>query len=173
MKVILFSGKAEHGKTSAAYLLSCQLQAKGKKCIKIAYGDYVKQTARLIHDWNGQKDEKGRSLLQWWGTNYVRTKFPTFWIDTVTRLAPLLEDFYDYLLIDDCRFPNEIECWKDYDHFTVRVERPRYVNHLTDDQRNHPSETSLDEFPFDAILVADDLQTLDDKIAQFVVPKVV
>ena len=170
MKVILFSGKAESGKTSAAEILKKLLQAKGKKCIKIAYGDYVKQTAKMIHNWDGVKDEKGRELLQWWGTNYVREKYPTFWVDTVLRLAPLLEEFYDYLLIDDCRFPNEIECWYNYETVKVRIERPYYENHLTQDQRKHPSETSLDIYRYDAILIARDLSTLESKVEKVLLP---
>ena len=35
---------------------------------------------------------------------------------------------------------------------TVRIERPNYDNGLTEEQKNHPSETELDGFCFDHII---------------------
>lgn len=159
-KIILFSGKAEAGKTTAAgtlwYLLVKHGEETGRRinAVIIPYADYVKTTAQMLFNWNGKKDEEGRALLQWWGTDIVRQKDPNFWVDTVVRLVKVAEDELDYVLIDDCRFPNELEAWDDYTHWAVRVERPGHENKLTPEQRIHPSETSLDDYKFDLTISA-------------------
>ena len=113
MKIILISGKAEAGKTTAANIIKYYLCGIGKRAAIVSYGQYVKDTAKMIFGWDGQKDENGRQLLQWWGTDVVRKKNENFWVNTVMRLAAVLDGEIDYLIIDDCRFPNEIDLWKD------------------------------------------------------------
>lgn len=169
--MILFCGKAEAGKTTSAVLVAQWLRARGSKVAKIAYGDYIKQTAKQVFGWNGRKDKAGRQLLQWWGTDVVLQKSPNFWIETVTRLAVVLDGVVDYLLIDDVRFPKEISCWLDpelskqfasgLDVCVVRVNRPEHVSKLTPEQLKHPSETALDYFMgYDVILNANDFPSL-------------
>lgn len=168
--IILISGKAEHGKTETAKILKQELKDHGYRAAIIPYGDYVKSSAKLIFDWDGQKDEKGRNLLQHWGTDVVRAKCPDFWVESVQRLVLVAQSQLDYVIIDDCRFPNEIEAWKNWPHISVRVERPGYINHLTDDQRCHPSETSLDDYEFDITLHAIDVNELGYEVRTKLAP---
>lgn len=163
MKRVLFSGKAESGKSTAAETTKDALKARGYKVIKLSYGDYVKYTAKMLFGWDGNKDEAGRTLLQWWGTDKVRAKNPHYWVDTVIRLVDIISDMYDYVIIDDVRYPNEITRWTGYDTFTVRVERPGHENSLTPEQRAHASETSLDNYDFDVRLIA---ATWDELVEQ-------
>ena len=74
MKVILISGKAEAGKDLTCKILGELLRPINS--LRLAYGDYVKTTARDILGWNGEKDVAGRKILQWWGTDVVRAKEP-------------------------------------------------------------------------------------------------
>ena len=173
MTVILISGKAEAGKSLTSKLISNQLSLLGKKVVKIPYGDYVKSTATTIFGWDGKKDEKGRTLLQWWGTNLVRQKSPDFWAESVIRLAYILDGEFDYLIIDDARFPNEIKLWEatPFETLTIRVERPGHSNILTQEQRAHLSETALDQWPFDVTLIASDENTLNSEIQKQVINK--
>ena len=69
MKVILISGKAEAGKTTTANFIKEYLVNHQARPMLIPYGNYVKTTAKELLEWNGKKDEKGRELLQWWGTD--------------------------------------------------------------------------------------------------------
>jgi len=183
MKVILISGKAEAGKDTVAAILKkafADLDAvsippvKEHISVRLAYGDYVKDTAREIWDWDGQKNEKGRALLQWWGTEYVRTKSPSFWVDTVIRLARIIYDDVDYLLVTDVRFPNEIKEWVntlfEEDLITVRVERPGHVSALTAEQLVHISETALDGWQFDVVLTATDMDGLIAEVHEKLLP---
>ena len=191
MKVILISGKAEAGKTTTANIIKTFLEARCKKVACIPYGQYVKDTAKTIWNWNGEKDKKGRELLQWWGTDIVREQDPNFWVDSVVRLAKVIDKYVDYLIVDDCRFINEIEAWRAIkyvaldsatdalsskqrfsDIITIRVERPGHENALTPEQRRHPSETELDDYVFDITIKAIDKAGLYDEIVWNIMPKI-
>lgn len=191
MKVILISGKAEAGKTTTANIIKTFLEERGKKVACMSYGQYVKDTAKLIWNWDGKKDKKGRELLQWCGTDIVRAQDPNFWVDSVIRLAKVIDKHVDYLIIDDCRFLNEIETWRTVkyvtldeatdalasrqrfsDIITIRVERPGHENALTPEQRRHPSETELDNYIFDITIKAINKAELYDKIVWYVMPKI-
>lgn len=191
MKVILISGKAEAGKTTTANIIKTFLEDREKKVACIPYGQYVKDTAKLIWNWDGKKDKKGRELLQWWGTDIVRAQDPNFWVDSVVRLAKVIDKYVDYLIVDDCRFINEIEAWRAIkyvaldsatdalanrqrfsDIITIRVERPGHENALTPEQRRHPSETELDDYIFDITIRAIDKAGLYDEIVWNVMPKI-
>ena len=62
-KIILFSGKAENGKTTAARYLKGILEKSGEKVVITRYAYYLKDLAKRYCDWNGQKDEAGRGVL--------------------------------------------------------------------------------------------------------------
>lgn len=173
MLVVLISGKAESGKTLTSIFLKRTLEWNGYKVLKMAYGDYVKETATSVFGWDGNKDEKGRKLLQWWGTDVVRANEESFWTDTVTRLAKHIEPYFDCLIIDDVRFPNEIHCWDDkFKYLTVRVERPSHSNALTDEQRKHPSETAMDDYKCDVTLSANDASELEHQVEKVLFPTI-
>lgn len=161
MKIILISGKAEAGKTTAAKFLKEELESRGERVAITPYGRLVKDLCNMLYGWNGQKDEAGRQLLQHFGTGVIRKQAPNYWVDHIIDLSFMLYDEFDTFIIDDCRFPNEVERWKyftdfikndkdyssrSYDIYWLRIERPRYENHLTPEQRQHPSEIALDGY---------------------------
>lgn len=177
MNIILISGKAEAGKTTTANIIKEHLQNDHFPEYNVAivpYGQYVKDTAKMLWGWNGKKDEAGRNLLQWWGTDVVRAQDEYFWVNTVICLSDVMQYHFDYLIVDDCRFPNEIEPWKSIyeDVTTIRVERPGHENCLTPEQRMHPSETSLDDYEFDVTLTATDTDELEEEIMYKVIPRI-
>lgn len=162
MQVVLISGKAEAGKTTAANFLKKFLALDGKRVAKVAYADYLKSIAKAFYNWNGQKDDAGRALLQRLGTDVVRKKEPDFWTNIMIQTVHVLKDEFDVIIIDDVRFPNEITAWEGrfIQPITLRIERPGYENHLSPAQRMHPSETALDAWPrFDDVIFND--STLD------------
>lgn len=146
--IISFSGHAGHGKTTATNYLKDWLVADGYKVCKIPYAGYLKFIAKEYFEWNGKKDLEGRTLLQQLGTNIVREKFPDYWVDTVIHFVRVFEDKFDFFLIDDTRFPNEIARWGDFgfDIVKVKINRLNFDNGLTVEQKNHPSETALDNY---------------------------
>ena len=154
--VITISGKAEHGKDFCSKILKTELEHLGKKVLIVHYADYLKFIAKQYFDWDGKKDTKGRKLLQWLGTDLVRKRYPDFWVEIVSKLLIVLSPDYDFFLIPDTRFPNEINVMKSYfNTIAIKVVRLNYENKLTPEQRNHPSETSLSGYSFDCVIEAE------------------
>lgn len=157
MKVICISGKAQHGKDTAAACLVEGLKAKGKKVLLTHYADLLKYICRTYFDWNGEKDDYGRTLLQRVGTEGIRAKEPDFWVNFVVSLLKFFPDEWDYVVIPDTRFPNEIDVLKEnnIDAVLVRVERPGFISPLTEEQQHHQSEIALDNYKYDYVLTND------------------
>lgn len=146
MKIIAISGKAQHGKDTTAGILKRQLEADGYMVLIVHYADLLKHICRSFFGWDGQKDDAGRHILQYVGTDIIRAKRPNFWVDFVIDVLGLFPDEWDYVLIPDCRFPNEIACLKKagLDSIHIRVVRQNFTSPLTPEQQVHPSETALD-----------------------------
>ncbi len=147
MKVITISGKAQNGKDTTAGFLKDALEADGYSVLITHYGDLLKYICQKFFNWNGEKDEKGRSLLQYVGTDVIRAEQPDFWVGFVSSILDLFPDTWDYVLIPDCRFPNEVNTLKScgFDVTHLRVVRDGFESPLTPEQQNHPSETALDD----------------------------
>lgn len=162
MKVICISGKAQHGKDTTAGILKEVLEADGNSVLVAHYGDLVKYVCRTFFAWNGEKDEYGRSLLQRVGTDIVRNQRPDYWVNFITDMLELFPDEWDYVLIPDSRFPNEIDHLKNagFDVVHVRVRRDNFISPLTPEQQQHPSETALDMVEPDNFILNDG--TLND-----------
>ena len=162
MKVICISGKAQHGKDTTAQYMKDALESDGNKVLITHYGDLLKFICSSFFDWDGKKDEAGRHLLQYVGTDVIRVKEPDFWVEFIGNILKFFPDTWDYVLIPDCRFPNEIEYLRTagMDVLHVRVVRPNFKSPLTPEQQNHPSEVSLDQVTPD--LYINNLGTLRD-----------
>lgn len=146
MKVICISGKAQHGKDTTAGMMKEALQSDGYKVLVAHYADLLKYICRTFFGWDGNKDEYGRRLLQYVGTDIIREKNPDQWVEFVANILAMFPDEWDYVLIPDCRFPNEIGYLKShgFDVTHIRVIRPGFKSPLTKEQQQHPSETALD-----------------------------
>lgn len=170
MQIILLSGKAEAGKTTVALMIKDILENKGKKVLKMSYGDLVKYICGKYFNWDGQKDAKGREILQQIGTNVIRAKRPTYWVDFVMEFSKLFEDEYDFVIIDDLRFPDEVTQWdkNGWDTFVVRVDREGHISSLTELQLHHPSECSMDNYNFDFYIKSKDIYELSVEVYKFI-----
>jgi len=156
MHIILISGKAQNGKDSFAKILKQKLEQYNNKVLITHYGDPVKFICEKFFNWNGQKDEIGRTLLQYVGTDVVRTQNNNYWVDFIIDILKLFKNEWNYVLIPDTRFKNEITGYsKEWNITTVRVNRLNFENNLTYEQKNHPSETELDNFDFDYFVNAE------------------
>lgn len=162
-KIILISGKAENGKTTLANILKEKLEFYGNKVVITRYALYLKEIAKKYCAWDGNKDKDGRELLQKLGTDVIRQKLnkPLFHVGRICEDIEITQDYYDYVIIDDVRYENEvyypIAMFGKDKVYTVRVTRYNelngemvcFTNSLTDEQKKHISETSLDTFSFD------------------------
>lgn len=171
MRVFTISGSAGHGKDTIASMLSENLTRRGYRVLITHYGDLVKYICEKFFGWDGQKDEQGRTLLQHVGTDIVRNKVSDFWVNFIVDVLTFFEHEWDFVLIPDTRFPNEIECLEDNGFFTthVRVVRPGYDNGLTEQQNSHISERALDDVEPDYYIINDgSLEDLRVKVTKFV-----
>lgn len=146
--IICISGQAGAGKDTAARILRTLLSEGDRSADKtlIAHNaDLLKYICENFFSWNGYKDEAGRSLLQHIGTDVVRAKDPDFWVNFLVNILRLFPDKWDFLIVPDTRFPNEIERFKaaGYPTVHVHIERPGLASALTQEQQEHPSETAL------------------------------
>lgn len=155
MKVITFSGKAQHGKDTTAKYVKETLQSYGKRVVILHFADYLKYVCKEYFNWNGIKDEYGRTILQKVGTDLARKNNPDIWVNVVSDFILAFKTEFDYFLVPDCRFPNEINLLKEkyYDVYSILVERSEFDNGLTEEQKSHPSEIALDGYNFDIILL--------------------
>lgn len=154
MKIICIAGKARHGKDTAANYMKKKIELSGKKVLIMHYADLLKYICKTIFNWNGVKDEKGRQLLQYVGTDVIRQQAPDYWVDFVIGVLNMFYGDWDYVLIPDCRFPNEIERLKEaeFDTISVKIVRDDFVSELTSEQQEHISETALDDYEFNYII---------------------
>jgi hypothetical protein len=100
--------------------------------------------------------ERFRTWMQWWGTEYKRDCVSiNYWRDKLVCWVRDHGDLYDFVLIPDTRFPNEVECVKLLGGKVFRVNRPELV--LFDDGlAQHSSETLLDGYGgFDCVIQND------------------
>ena len=101
MKVITISGKAQNGKDTTAGLLKAALEADGYKVLITHYADLLKYICKQFFGWDGQKDDAGRHILQYVGTDIIRQKRPDYWVGFVTSILELFPNEWDYVLIPD------------------------------------------------------------------------
>ena len=163
MKIICVSGKARAGKDTSANIFKKILSEQGNKVLIAHYADLVKYICKTFFNWNGEKDKRGRTLLQTVGTECVRSKKENYWVDFIIDILNFFPESWDYVIIPDCRFPNEVDRLKErgFDSTLVKVVRPNYESDLTDEQKKHSSETALDNYRADYIIEnAGDIQQL-------------
>ena len=163
---IILSGKSGSGKDMMANFMKEELAKHGQKTLIIHFADALKWILRDYFNWDGKKDDVGRTLLQRVGTDIVRNTHPGYWTGIVVGLIEAFEPYkdFDVAIIPDARFENEVNIalQRLKNSVSVRIERKNadgsdWVNPvLTEEQRKHPSETSLDVFAFDYIIHNDE-----------------
>lgn len=156
-RILCISGNAGCGKDTSAELIRKHLWGEGRRVLITHFADLLKFICSHYFNWDGKKDEHGRELLQRIGTDVIREDFPNYWVAHVAYVLRMFPDQWEYVLIPDCRFPNEISYLKDWmpESFEVthiRVHRPDYDSGLTNEQKQHASENALNGCNPDYIL---------------------
>lgn len=151
----LVSGKAGVGKSYVSLKLKALCESYGLKSVitPIAYG--VKSTATFM-GWDGNKDTKGRKLLQDIGKAGRSYDADTWVKSTFSRIEDLIGYPYDVVIIDDWRFPNESD-YIDinellYKTVKIRVVDPDRESLIGTNEYTDISETSLDHYSFDWVI---------------------
>ena len=164
MKVIAMSGKAESGKDTFARIMKEQLENSKYKVMIIHFADVLKFVCKQYFNWDGKKDEHGRTLLQQVGTEIRERNNPNMWVDITRELIKGIGKEFDYVLVPDTRFRAEMDMLKnEFNAFALRIVRYDFdvnqnilmphINKLTYEQRNHKSECELDTYRFDYLAI--------------------
>ena len=151
MKVLIISGKAQNGKDTVAAFIRDKLVEDKHSVLVTHYADLLKFICRNYFGWNGVKDEHGRKMLQYVGTEVIRKENPDLWVNFIVLMLKYFHNNWDYVIIPDGRFPNEISVMRDsgFETLHLRVTRSNFISPLTAGQRNHQSETALDTYEAD------------------------
>jgi hypothetical protein len=90
-----------------------------------------------------------RSLLQWIGTDLIRTHLDKeFWVKHMDlRLESLTSD--SRVVLSDVRFPNEADLVRRREGILIRIQDPHAPSTSHDD---HASETSMEDYPVDIVI---------------------
>lgn len=171
MKVIELCGKAGVGKDTFGLELIKQLEQKGFKCVHLAFADRVKDICTRYFNWDGNKDESGRHLLQYIGTEIFRNYDPDYWVKEIVTLLKVFSsaEMFDYAIITDARFPNEIQgLISNFETFAFKINRKNFKSNLTQDAQKHLSETALNDFIIPEIILSGEIEKLPQEVEEFI-----
>lgn len=139
-KIVAFTGLAGSGKSYAAAIIK-DLYPSYRK---FSFAAEIKRLAKFYMGWDGEKDERGRKLLQDIGMA-GREYDPQLWVSFMPpdRL----------LVIDDVRFLNEAAAIREEGGIVIRVRR------FGVDPMDHVSETEQEQITPDFTLINDGSET--------------
>ena len=148
--IYLIAGRARSGKNTLATNIKEELEKRGKKVCEIEVMRTLKGYCKDYFGWDGKEETKPRDLLQQFGTEIIREKMnrPLFHINRLIEDMEVLSNFFDDFIIDDIRFPLEIETLKNHFPKTISIclTRKNMEDNMTDKQRQHQTETALNEY---------------------------
>ena len=159
MIIVGFSGKAENGKTYFANKLKNILEENGYAAHIQPLAKIMKEQAKML-GWNGEKDEKGRRLLQeisWPVKHYHGEDIYAKWCleqgqKALDEINP--DRTKQFLLVDDVRMLAEVNLFtklskeQNIPFILVRITRPGWKSKLNEEQLKDCSETQLDDYDF-------------------------
>jgi dephospho-CoA kinase len=166
-KIIIISGKASSGKSLSANII----KDNTNNTILLAYADYLKMYAKNISGWDGSEDTKPRELLQQLGVELIKNNInENMLINRIIEDIKVYSYFYDYIVITDARFPNEIESIKKEFDNVISVRINRNIYNLDKKYQNHSTETGMDEYNnYDYVIDNNsDLKALEIKVMEVV-----
>ena len=146
--IFIVCGKARSGKSTAASMIREYYELKNKKTVNLMYSETLKNYVKKICNWDGNERTKPRTMLQKLGTDYIRNQIDiNFFVKRMMEDLEIYDKFFDIITISDARFQNEIDTPKQkYTVITIKIETKRINNELTQIEKQHLSECSLEEY---------------------------
>lgn len=166
--IILIAGKARSGKNTVSKILESEFIKEKKEVIISPYTKYLKEYIHNITDWNIEdENNKPRDLLQKLSSELIKGKLglENIFINRQIEDIKIYSYFKDIIIINDVRFPKEIDTIKNVftNVVSIQVKRSNYISGLTKEQLQDVTETSLDNYNnFDYIIENDDIESLKE-----------
>ncbi|HIS90104.1 MAG TPA: hypothetical protein IAC20_00390 [Candidatus Faecisoma merdavium] len=158
-KIFILSGKAGSGKNYVADIISDYY----KNSIQISYAYYLKQYVKKISNWDGLEETKPRTLLQSLGIDLIKKIDKELLIRRVMEDIKVYSYFFDVIIVTDARLKEEIIIPKNlFDCITIRINGKD--NDLTLEQKNHITETDLDNYKFDYVINNVDINKTKEEV---------
>lgn len=178
--IVLIGGKAGVGKTTAAKYLYSALkfyEIQGIRLYHTAFAYPIKELATIHFNWDGKKDERGRRLLQVIGTEAGRVYDENLWIKKLEERIYSQIFPYNFVFVDDWRYPNERDYFKEntfYEVTTIGITRDIK---LEEELSSHLSENSLDMSEMDFVIdnngTIENLNNKLDNIYRYLTSKII
>ena len=161
MHVVVLGGMARVGKTDVADIIEMEAAMEGMHPVRVSFASPLKNAVAKEHgydDWRKFKEDQPevyRDQCQEIGAS-CRAKNPNHWVELWEKeLAELQEEelkqddsktnewMETLVIVDDCRYPNELEAAKRFDALTLFIYAGSRVADLPEadaDWRAHESE---------------------------------
>lgn len=164
MKLYLICGKARAGKDTFAKLIKKEEEKDNNKVCILKLTAPLYSWAEDYFNYDKEKDEKPRELLQTLGYDILQLKLKKkdFLLDYLITTIEVLDNYYDVGLITDGRLVHEIEVLKEkYPNIKTILLTNKKDNKLTNKEKNHQTEIDLDDYKdFDYIVENKDMESL-------------
>ena len=164
MKLYLICGKARAGKDTFAKLIKQEEEKDNNKVCILKLTAPLYSCAEDYFNYDKEKDEKPRELLQTLGYDILQLKLKKkdFLLDYLITTIEVLDNYYDVGLITDGRLVHEIEVLKEkYPNIKTILLTNKQDNKLTNKEKNHQTEIDLDDYKdFDYIVENKDMESL-------------
>ena len=158
-KIFILSGKAKSGKNYVADIISDYY----KNSIQISYAYYLKQYVIKLSNWDGLQETKPRDLLQSIGIDLIKNIDKELLIRRVMEDIKVYSYFFDVIIVTDARLKEEVDIPKQlFKCITIRINGKD--NDLTLEQKNHITETNLDNYKFDYVINNIDINKTKDEV---------
>lgn len=164
MKLYLICGKARAGKDTFAKLIKQEEEKDNNKVCILKLTAPLYSWAEDYFNYDKEKDEKPRELLQTLGYDILQLKLKKkdFLLDYLITTIEVLDNYYGVGLITDGRLVHEIEVLKEkYPNIKTILLTNKQDNKLTNKEKNHQTEIGLDDYKdFDYIVENKDMESL-------------
>lgn len=181
MQVILISGKSNSGKGTVAQIIESTLKSKNKNVIRCSLSTYIRNLAKQDFYWDGIDTLESRKFMA--EVYRVGTEFYPYhmarrvWERDILPNANLFYDENDIAIVESFREKVNYDYFKmlhvqgEIDKITtIRVVRPNFNVIKNKEMENHVSESDLDDFEFDWVVVNDGtVEELKDRIEDIMV----
>ncbi len=169
--IVCICGKARSGKNTVSNYFGDLFIKDNKKVIVSPYTKYLKKYIEDILGESITEENKPRDLLQNLSKDVIKgiLNDEDFFIRRQIEDINFYSYFCDVIIINDVRFPKEIEVLRDkYDNvISIGIERNNFASDLTEEEKNDITEVSLDNYTeYDYVIENSDFDNLYDAVLE-------